>query len=179
MKRFVSSILVLMMCLSVVCIPAAAVEQEGHVHEIMVIDNEYARADKTPSEFHNLGGDNFYTGSLTDLAATKGSYTKYYFATGTGDIYVKMNLERSGTTSNKERSLSVKLFEKRTASAGGTLVETKTVSFNTAEATRRVSFSGLDVNKFYYVYFYNGSGTSTGSSLDISCDITIDDNAIS
>lgn len=151
-------------------------EIEGPVYEVMTVDDGISRSDKTPSSFYNLGGDNYYTGSLIDLAATRGSYTLYYFATGTGNIYVKMDLERSGTTTNKDRSLKIKLYEKSTALAAGTLVETKTVSFNTAEATRRVTFTGLDSNKFYYVYFYNASGSSSGSSLDISCTAIIDDS---
>lgn len=90
-----------------------------------------------------------------------------------------MNLERSGTTTGRERELQVKLYEKNSASATGALVSTKIISFDTAEATRRAVFSGLDVNKFYYIYFYNSSSDSSGSSLDISGQITIDDSYIS
>lgn len=179
MKHFVGLFLALMMCLSIACIPASASEIEGPVHEIMVIDNGYARERTAPSSFYNLGGNNYYTGELIDLAATRGSYTLYYFATGTGNIYVKMNLERSGTTTGRERELQVKLYEKNSASATGALVSTKIISFDTAEATRRAVFSGLDVNKFYYIYFYNSSSDSSCSSLDISGQITIDDSYIS
>lgn len=176
MKRFASLALVLAMCFSIACVPASAAEQEGPVYEIMSVYDAQTRAKDTPSEFYNLGGDNYYEGSLIDLAATKGSYTKYYFATGTGKIYIKMDLERSGTTTNKERSLEIRLYEKSSATATGTLFDTRTVSFNTAEATKRVVFTGLDSNKFYYVYFYNTSGNSTGSSLDVSCTAIIDDS---
>lgn len=179
MKRFVSLVLGLAMCLSIACGSASAAEVgeiEGPVYEVMTVDDGISRSNMTPVVFYNLGGDNYYTGSLIDLAAARGSYTLYYFATGTGNIYVKMDLERSGTTTNKDRSLEIRLYEKSTASSAGTLVGTKTVSFNTAEATRRVVFTGLDCNKFYYVYFYNTSGSSSSSSLDISCTATIDDS---
>lgn len=99
----------------------------------------------------------------------------YYFATGTGKIYLKCDLERSGTTTNKDRDLIVYLYEKETAYTTGTLLDTATIHFNEAEVTERRSFSDLDPNKFYYLRFYNNSSTDPGDSLDISGTIIVDD----
>lgn len=177
MKKFIGILLAVSICMSIVCIPTMATDiNEEPVHEVMVVDEIETRASSAPSELKNLGGDNSYSGSLIDLAATKGSYTKYYFATGTGNIYVKLDLERSGTTANKTRKLNVVLYEKSKATAFGTEKDTKKVSFTEAEATKRVVFTGLDSDKFYYIYFYNDSSSSAGDSLDISGTILVDDS---
>ena len=176
MKKIIGFLLAVSMCMGLVCMPAMAADTiEGPVHEVMVVDEIETRAETAPTDFYNLGGDNNYTGTLTDLAAGKGSYTKCYFATGTGNIYVKLDLERSGTTTNKSRTLNVVLYEKAKASSIGVEKDTKTVTFEEAETTRRVSFSGLDPNKFYYINFYNDSGDKPSSSLDISATALIDD----
>ena len=84
-------------------------------------------------------------------------------------------MERSGTTTNKDRDLIVYLYEKETAYTTGTLLDTATIHFNEAEVTERRSFSDLDPNKFYYLRFYNNSSTDPGDSLDISGTIIVDD----
>lgn len=176
MRRVLHIFLALALCFSLSCTPVFATEPPtGPVYELM--NDIETKASSPPSSFYNLGGDvNYYVGELIDLAATKGSYTRYYFATSSGSIYLKLNLERSGTTTNKSRTLQIKLYEKATASSNGVLLDTKTISFDTSPTIRRTSFSGLDPNKFYYLYFFNDSGTSASSSLDISAVAVVDDS---
>lgn len=176
MKKALSLLLALVMCFGLISNTAFAAEIDGPVSEVIVGGMPDTRASNPPSQFYNLGGTNKYTATLIDLAANRGSYTLYYFATGTGSIYVKCDLERSGTTTNKERDLIIYLYEKETATSTGTLRDTATIRFNEAEVTKRCSFSGLDSNKFYYLRFYNNSSTDPGDSLDISGTIIVDDS---
>lgn len=179
MKRFCALLLAASMCLSLFCSSAMAVETEGPACETIVGGydiSDQARASADPSAFYNLSGDNnYYTAELIDLAASKGSYTRYYFATGTEHIYVKCDLMRSGTTTNLDRELKIHLYEKASATAVGTLIVTRTVNFSEAEVTARKIFYGLDAHKFYYIRFVNNSSTSSSSSYDISGTILIDD----
>ena len=176
-KKYVSIILALVMITGVFSTTAFAAEIEGPVNEVIIGgDSSENRAPTPPKLFYNLGGSNQYTATLIDLAANRGSYTKYYFATSTGSIYLKCDLERSGTTTNKNRELIIYLFEKATATSSGTLVATRTVNFTSPEWTARRSFSGLDCNKFYYIRFFNNSSTDPASSMDISGTILVDDS---
>lgn len=176
MKKTLSLLLALLMCFGLINTTAFAAEIDGPVSEVIVGGMPDTRASNAPTQFYNLGGTNKYTATLIDLAANRGSYTLYYFATGTGSIYAKCDLERSGTTTNKERDLIIYLFEKETATSTGTLLDTATIRFNEAEVTKRCYFSGLDSNKFYYLRFYNNSSTDPGDSLDISGTIIVDDS---
>lgn len=178
MKKIMSIMLAIVMLFSV-SVSAFAAETEGPVSESIIGGYEIsdnARASSVPTSFYNLGGDNYYTATLIDLAANKGSYTKYYFATGTDSIYCKCDLERSGTTTDKNRKLTIYLYEKATASSSGVLVATKTISFSATEVTARRVFTGLDSNKFYYIRFFNTSASSASSSMDISGSILVDDS---
>lgn len=178
MKKVLCIVLAIVMLLSI-SVVAFAAENEGPVSETIIGGYEIsdnARASTVPTSFYNLGGDNKYTATLIDLAANKGSYTRYYFATGTGNIYCKCDLERSGTTTDKSRELTIYLYEKATASSAGVLVDTKTISFSAAEVTSRRVFTGLDCNKFYYIRFVNTSADSASSSMDISGSILVDDS---
>lgn len=175
-KKYVSILLALVIITGVFSTTAFATEIEGPVNEVIIGgENSETRASNPPTQFYNLGGNNYYTATLIDLAAARGSYTKYYFATGTGSIYLKCDLERSGTTTNKNRELIIYLYEKATATSSGSLIATRTISFTSAEYTARRTFYGLDCNKFYYIRFYNNSSTNPASSMDISGTIIVDD----
>lgn len=177
LKKVFAVVMAAAMLLTCGGITAFAAEPSGPVYETIVGgDDANLRASTAPSSFYNLGGNNNYTATLIDLAATRGSYTMYYFATGTGKIYLKCDLVRSGTTTNTNREMKVYLYEKATASSAGTLKSTATISFSSAEYTVRKSFTGLDSNKFYYLRFYNSSDTSASSSRDISGSILVDDS---
>lgn len=105
MKKTLSLLLALLMCFGLFSSTGFAAGNDGPVSEVIVGGMPDTRASNVPNEFYNLGGSNKYTATLIDLAAERGSYTKYYFATGTGNIYLKCSLERSGTTTNKDRYL--------------------------------------------------------------------------
>lgn len=177
MKRIFALVLAFTLSFCALCSPAFASEGEGQnlPSEAVSVYEIEPRKDTPPTDFKNLAGNNNYEGTLIDLAAGRGSYTKYYFATGTGNIYVKMDLMRSGTTTTLGRSLQVRLYEKETANSAGVWTQTRDVSFETSDATKRVVFAGLSADKFYYISFYNTSSSSTGSRLDISGTALIDD----
>lgn len=178
-KKYVSIILALVMVTGVFSSTAFAAEIEGPVNEVIIGgESSEMKAPKPPSAFYNLGGSNQYTATLIDLAANRGSYTKYYFATSTGKIYLKCELERSGTTTDKNRELIIYLYEMSSANASGSLVAAATVNFTTAEHTAWFVCKNLDNNKFYYFRFFNNSSTDPGSSMDISGSIIIDDTSI-
>lgn len=179
MKRIFSLVLSVAICIGVLCTSVSASVPKNQGQLLTAVDNSEVepRIETAPKEFYNLGGTNKYDQlQLIDLAAARGSYTRYYFATATGRIYVKLDLERSGLSQPPERSLTITLYEKNTASATGTAKETKTVTFNTITAEKRVSFAGLDSNKFYYLLFYNDSGFHPGQNLNISCTGIVDDS---
>ena len=122
-KKYLSLLLAVVMIASVFSTTAFASESELPVNEVIIGgDSLEYRAPNPPTLFYNLGGSGQYTATLIDLAANRGSYTKYYFATSTGEIYLKFDLERSGTTTNKNRELIIYVYEKKTASDTGTLV---------------------------------------------------------
>lgn len=179
MKRFVATLLALVMSLSMISVTAFAAEIEGPVAETIIGGDSSVnqmRAADAPSEYYNLSKTgNYYTAELIDLASQRGSYTRYYFSTGTGKIYLKLNLLRSGTTTDKNRDLIIYLYKKDSATASGTLVDTRTVHFTDAEVTEYKSFTGLDANKFYYIRFYNNSSSKPANSMDISGTIEVDD----
>ena len=107
-KKYLSLLLAVVMIASVFSTTAFASESELPVNEVIIGgDSLEYRAPNPPTLFYNLGGSGQYTATLIDLAANRGSYTKYYFATSTGEIYLKFDLERSGTTTNKNRETSV------------------------------------------------------------------------
>ena len=179
MKRFLVLTLALTLSLGVLCSPAFASENEARTQGVIIeamYDNDVElRLAEPPREYKNLGGSNNYTANIVDLAAARGTYTKYYFTTSTGKIYVKTDLVRSGTTATVDRKLEVRLYEKATASSIGSIKKTETIEFDTSEVTERVSFTGLDVDKFYYISFFNVSSTNAGSRLDMSGTALIDD----
>ena len=115
-KKYLSLLLAVVMIASVFSTTAFASESELPVNEVIIGgDSLEYRAPNPPTLFYNLGGSGQYTATLIDLAANRGSYTKYYFATSTGEIYLKFDLERSGTTTNKNRELIIYVYEKKTA----------------------------------------------------------------
>lgn len=179
MKRFIVLFLTLILSLSVFSVSASAAGIESPVHETIIGGSDFseqARASIAPSEYYNLSATgNYYEAELIDLACQRGSYTKYYFSTGTGKIYMKLNLLRSGTTTDTNRYLIIYLYEKNNATATGTLVDTRTIHYTEAEVTKYSSFTGLDANKFYYIRFYNNSSSSPRDSMDISATIEVDD----
>ena len=144
-KKYLSLLLAVVMIASVFSTTAFASESELPVNEVIIGgDSLEYRAPNPPTLFYNLGGSGQYTATLIDLAANRGSYTKYYFATSTGEIYLKFDLERSGTTTNKNRELIIYVYEKKTASDTGTLVTAATINFTTAEYTTQLTYDGQD-----------------------------------
>ena len=178
-KKYLSLLLAVVMIASVFSTTAFASESELPVNEVIIGgDSLEYRAPNPPTLFYNLGGSGQYTATLIDLAANRGSYTKYYFATSTGEIYLKFDLERSGTTTNKNRELIIYVYEKKTASDTGTLVTAATINFTTAEYTTQLKCYNRDTNKFYYFRFFNNSNSNPASSMDISGSIIIDDTYV-
>ena len=116
-KKYLSLLLAVVMIASVFSTTAFASESELPVNEVIIGgDSLEYRAPNPPTLFYNLGGSGQYTATLIDLAANRGSYTKYYFATSTGEIYLKFDLERSGTSTNKNRELIIYVHPKQVAS---------------------------------------------------------------
>lgn len=121
-KKYLSLLLAVVMIASVFSTTAFASESELPVNEVIIGgDSLEYRAPNPPTLFYNLGGSGQYTATLIDLAANRGSYTKYYFATSTGEIYLKFDLERSGTTTNKNRELIIYVSNINLAFRKGTL----------------------------------------------------------
>lgn len=113
-KKYLSLLLAVVMIASVFSTTAFASESELPVNEVIIGgDSLEYRAPNPPTLFYNLGGSGQYTATLIDLAANRGSYTKYYFATSTGEIYLKFDLERSGTTTNKNRELIIMYMKRK------------------------------------------------------------------
>lgn len=171
-KRFLSLGMAIVMMLSL-CVTAFAAPC---ALEVPLGDNPPSSitpyASTPPTNHKNLGTATAYKATLTDLAASKSSYTLYYFSTPTGKIYLNCDLRASGTTDPLDRELDILLYD-----FDGFLIDSKTVEFNdriSAPSSRRI-FANLDPDQFYYIKFRNSSGTSIRDHLDISGTILIDD----
>ena len=180
MKQFCSFFLALVMCGGLFVFPAGAISTdkiEKPVDEIlMAVDSDLNRAPSKPTRYKNLGGNNDYTAELVDLEATKTSFTDHYFGIGTDTLYLTLELEHSGTTTDKSRRLQIALYEMDDADDIPAMYkEAQTISFS-GDITRTRSFSGLDPDKFYFFGFRNVSADSPNSGMDISAIITIDDD---
>lgn len=168
------SALLLAVCLSLSlmtpCFAASAVVVAANsTQESTIIE---PRADVVPTEYRNLSNAD-YTAQLLDLAATKSSLTKYYFTTGTGEIKLSFDLERSGTTQETKRVLTVYLYERPSNGYWFTEKDPVSVTFYTTEHSATRSFTGLDPDHFYYLKFKNESSTSSGARMDISGTILV------
>lgn len=179
MKRLIALFVCFVLCIGImnVSVDAAGATIDGEGKTIGIADSINASYPPSTNADHyfNLSiANNYYTATLTDLAASMGSYTSKYFSTGTGSIFLKCDLLRSGTTNPMSRQLLIKLYKRSGSSYYGTYVSQEVVNFSSDGTFRRVFFN-LDPNCFYYIYFYNNSSTDPSSSRDISGSIIIDD----
>ena len=175
MKRLIALFLILSLCVGIMVIPASAEESTNSGTSLSTGNTDSVKAAGPPSIYYNLSTPNaYYTAVLQDLDAAWGSYTLKYFSTGTGNIYIKCNLLRSGTTNPMSRKLTVKLYKRQTSSGYGTFVSEENIYFS-SDGTYRRAFMHLDTNYFYYIYFYNSSAAYSGSNQAISGTIIIDD----
>ena len=179
MKRIIALFVCLVLCVGImnVSVDAAGATIDGEGKTIGLADS--INASNPPptnvSYYFNLSTvNNYYTATLTDLAAARGSYTRKFFSTGTGAIFLKCDLLRSGTTNPMSRQLIIKLYKRSGSSYYGTYVSQEVVNFDSDGTYRRVLMH-LDTNCFYYLYFYNNSSSNPNSSQDISGSIIIDD----
>lgn len=185
MKRFCFMLLVFAMSLCVVCLPASAADIDSNAENIPVVDTVVdtavdtavvePRAETPPTAYYNLSQQSGYTATLIDLAASKGSYTLYYFSTGSGRIFLKCDFIHSGTSEVTERSMKIVLYRMDPTTFVTEEADSCEFEYDTPPTTVRRMFSGLDANYFYYIRFVNTSNTSTGSGEDISANILIDD----
>ena len=178
LKKLIAAFLSVTMCFTLASESASAAvtgELTGPIYDMLDTSPITTRGANRPTQFYNLGGNNRYTATFYDLSADRGVYTNYYFATGTGSIYVKMSLERAGTTQQTDRKLTIHLYQKNTALEVGREIDSRTVSFSTASTTRWAIFNNLDPNKFYFILFENVSSNSYLSNKAISCQAIVDD----
>lgn len=172
MKRILSSILAIILCFGIFSTTALAAENCVPAEEVISVGiQENTRASTIPTSFYNLAGNNYYKATLIDLAANRGSYSKYYFATGTGELHFWCELQRSGSNSNTNRDLLIYVYEHNT----NRLVGVSTIHFTSATCSVSREFTNLSENSLYYVRFFNNSSTDPGDSFDISGTIYMDD----
>lgn len=174
MKKAIALILMFIIALST-CIPSASAADTPPVYDEVISTGDTPggnmRAANPPYQYRNLSAQ-AYTAKLLDLAATKGSYTVYYFSTSTGAIHLSCYLERSGTTVQDGRILEARLYNYDT----GRYVTSRTFGFTGPTANYTSFFSGLDVNTHYYIYFYNASSTDVASEKAVSGTIVISES---
>lgn len=174
MKRIISLVMAIAISLSVLIIPASATEIQGPVVQVIVGGddmNDNMRAPNPPTTHHNLS-DRSYVAELYDLAASKGSFTLYYFTTSTKKISLYCDLLRSGSTQKLTRKLEIRLYEKNANETSYHYLKSKNVEF-TADFVTTVDFTSLNNDNFYYIRFVNNSSDDPADSLDISGKITI------
>ena len=179
MKRIIALFVCLVLCVGIMNVSAdaagATIDGEGKtIGPADSINASYPPSIDVSYYFNLSAVNNYYPATLTDLAAARGSYTMKYFSTGTGSIFLKCDLLRSGTTNPMSRQLIIKLYKRTGSSYYGTYVSQEVVNFSNDGTFRRVFFD-LDPNCFYYIYFYNNSSTDPSSRRDISGSIIIDD----
>lgn len=174
LKRIGAALLTAVMCMGLVCTSAWAADDGEAVYDVLT--ESVARGAYPPSitNFWNLGA-NKYTATFDDLAAKRGVYTEYFFATTTGKITLDFTLDYSGTTQSKTRTLIFELYEMETIISEGVLKHTMAASFTGEGYKDKYTFRECDPNKFYYFKFYNESGKDPASRMDISAVIVIDE----
>lgn len=183
MKKIISVVLCLALSFSLTA-PVFATdtgEIQGPIHEILYGEDELARAATFPSanSYYNLGAGNYYIATIPDLAPTKTTFTRYYFSTPTESMYLKLNFEHSGFSSDLHRMITVELWHVLTPGTEGTLHDSRTIAYSSTPDTWNLSFRGLEKNDFYYVRFKNISSTNVGDGKTISGKCTISDTSIS
>lgn len=176
MKKFLSLILsvIMLFAISVNCLAVntAAVSVKPYDGEIETYDDDIEpRAPVEPSDHKSLVEP--YTAELIDLAATKSSITIYYFSTQTSEIHLNFDLERSGTSTIKRRTLTAHLYEKVGQDYLGSEIDSVSVSFTGTSYSCSRKFQELDPDNFYYIKFTNDSDSSQSSRADISGTIVI------
>lgn len=109
-----------------------------------------------------------YTAKVTDLAASKGTYTNRHFLTSTGTLNISGSLESRGTGNIKARAFEIQLYNTNSTS----VYDSYTGEF-VSSGDFSCSFNNLDKTKNWYIKFVNISDSSSGSSKDISGSFTI------
>lgn len=183
MKKIISAILCLTLSFSLAApvFASDAGETQGPIYETLYGEDELARAASYPgaASHHNLGGGNDYIASIPDLAPTKTTFTKFYFSTPTESMYLQLNLEHSGLSSDLHRMITVELWHVLTPGTEGTLHDSRNIAYSSTPDTWNLSFRGLEKNDFYYVRFKNISSKNVGDGRTISGTCTISDTSIS
>lgn len=116
----------------------------------------------------SIAGTLPYTAKVTDLAASKGTYTNRHFVTSTGKLNISGSLESRGTGNIKARAFEIQIYNTDSTS----VYDSYTGEF-VSSGDFSCSFSNLDKTKSWYVKFVNISDSSAGSSKDISGTFTI------
>lgn len=184
MKRLFAMLLAAAMCAGLICAPASAATAEESLTPDLVETQDigivpFAASKPSYSIVHNLaaGTDD---ARLDNLAAARGSYTITCYITSNGRIRADMSFVHSGDASNLYRSMTVYLYEYYTwyddgwnPHYEGRVVSSRNISYNASEASRSVTFTGLDSGTHYYILFRNTSHSDPDSGRDISGTITI------
>ena len=131
-----------------------------------LVEETMTRGSKAPTSATTLP----YYAKITDLAASKGTYTNYYFTTSSGTLKITGDLQSRGTGNIKARAYQIDLYNTSSTavydSYSGEFSESGTVS---------CTFRNLDKSKNWYIKFRNISDSAASTSKDISGNLTIDD----
>lgn len=174
-KRVLSVILAVMMTFSLLAPASATTHDEIIDQQLLSLDDEgiVPFAEYMPPYGSVLALP--YQAELTDLAASRGSYTKSCFVTSTGQMNLSCTFWHSGTSASHFRQLEIRLFRYTPwADDGGNihytgeLIRTQTVTASAGTTNRNVTFNNLANGVQYFFLFRNISNTSAGSGYDIS-----------
>ena len=153
MKKIISVVLCLALSFSLTA-PVFATdtgEIQGPIHEILYGEDELARAATFPSanSYYNLGAGNYYIATIPDLAPTKTTFTRYYFSTPTESMYLKLNFEHSGLSSDLHRMITVELWHVLTPGTEGTLHDSRTIAYSSTPDTWNLDRKSTRLNSRY------------------------------
>lgn len=179
--RFGAALLCTAVCMGTTSTMSAFADSTkvNEYEEITCTYDEYssgiAREADRPTKFYNITAKGPYKATLLDLRSKTGTNTLYYFTTSTGSFNLKYDLKESGATAeNIDRYIEFQLYERTSLTDDWELIDTQEACIE-GVGRGMVTFDGLNENNSYFFRFYNSTGYSQYSKMNISGTVTIDE----
>lgn len=179
--RFGAALLCTVVCMGTTSTMLAFADSTkvNEYEEITCTYDEYSsgitRAADRPTKFYNITAKGPYKATLLDLRSNTGTNTLYYFTTSTGSFTLEYDLKESGDTGeNIDRYIEFQLYERVSLTDDWELLDTQEACIWGVHSGT-ITFDGLNENNSYFFRFYNSTGYSQYSKMNISGTVTIDE----
>ena len=164
MKKFLSAVLALAMCMSL-CISAFATEMAPTEEPTLIETDIIARAATKPTSEEDLP----YDAIVTNLSEGTGTYTRYYFAPSGTDIEISGTLRAVEDKNDTSRSAKIYLYQVGNNSS----VDSYTVEQFLGSTSFSHTFKNLDEDSHYFLDIRNTTPNNIAQDRWISGTVTI------